>query len=419
MNMTWLNRAFAGSSLLVGALLVGVAGCGNNNGGNCSPACSSLEACCGTACVNTQADSQNCGGCGIACTAGQECTAGACRAVSSGDSGVTRDAGMRDAGMMCATVCGSNARCCHGECVLNSGGIGSDPFENCGNNCSPCNEMTANSCGVMGGGSGTPVCLCGDAPACTSGVCAQGADLQFRCINTLTDPMNCGSVGNACMTGESCTGGQCSCGVSGRCSTEAGANVVCLNSMCVDLDTDEANCGSPGRQCANSETCTAGSCLCGGEVCDPLTETSLGETCCAGACIANSGTSCTCIDCGPGLSCIRPDTGGFGGGGFGGDGGIGGGGDGSIFGGGEGGLFPGGETRALCCGMSDGDDCDDPRPYPDAGPSPVDASFAPDAHVDSDAATDNDAHVDTDAAIESDAHVDMDAASDDAASPPA
>jgi hypothetical protein len=57
----------------------GVASCNSKDGGpyQCVIACGANETNCGTSCVDTQSDPNNCGRCGHSCVAG-ECTAGAC-----------------------------------------------------------------------------------------------------------------------------------------------------------------------------------------------------------------------------------------------------------------------------------------------------------------------------------------------------
>ena len=71
-----------------------------------------------------------------------------------------------------------------------------------------------------------------------------------RCVDTDTDPANCGGCNQPCgVTGTSCTHGTCQC---------PNPQTVCSN-QCVDTTTDESNCGFCGHNCQGNP-CTAGLC---------------------------------------------------------------------------------------------------------------------------------------------------------------
>jgi hypothetical protein len=82
------------------------------------------------------------------------------------------------------------------------------------------------------------------------------------CKNLQTDAANCGTCGKACATGQTCTAGACAC-PTGQ-TTCSGA--------CTNLQTDAANCGTCGKACATGQTCAAGVCAGGttNGVCDIL-----------------------------------------------------------------------------------------------------------------------------------------------------
>jgi len=85
-------------------------------------------------------------------------------------------------------------------------------------------------------------------------VCPPGfTDCNGVCVDLLTDDLNCGRCGVACFPTERCLFGQC-CGVD---------EVLCGN-LCTNLLSDESNCGTCGFQCEPGLECVLG-------VCTPLT----------------------------------------------------------------------------------------------------------------------------------------------------
>lgn len=173
----------------------------------CTPSCSSCaapgpsgcplgETNCGTYCSNTQFDPLNCGGCGAVCNVpgGEICFNGACVPFGSVDAGAgtdagmsTMDAGVPDAGAMSDAGIDSGAAsdagscspstcsdtCCGNECVDLDDGV------NLGDGMSANNSV--NHCGSCGN-----VCS-GNANFCMGGGCW------------------CGSFGNTCPVGWTCT----------------------------------------------------------------------------------------------------------------------------------------------------------------------------------------------------------------------
>ena len=123
--------------------------------------------------------------------------------------------------------------------------------------------------------------------ACPTGQTACGA----TCVNLQTDNTNCGSCGNACPTGQTCATGRCAC---------ATGTSLC-SGACVNLLTSNTNCGACGNACPTGQTCTVGRCAC------PTGQTACGTTCvnlltdsancgrCGGACA--TGQTCTTGRC--------------------------------------------------------------------------------------------------------------------------
>jgi hypothetical protein len=125
-------------------VLEALAGCSSPTGGGggvCAPACSTGRACCGSACVNTDNDPNNCGGCAVICSGATPfCGGGTCRAPP-----CTLDAGACASGSCCAGAC-----CASGQlCCATEGPVGGEPV---------CFTPTAEA----------PTCPQGCAPLCKS-----------------------------------------------------------------------------------------------------------------------------------------------------------------------------------------------------------------------------------------------------------
>ncbi len=162
------------------------------------------------------------------------------------------------------------------------------------------------NCGSCGN-----VCASGD--TCSCGMCTPPCKGTLtpccgQCVDVTKDPSNCGTCGNACQVPSGGTVGgvaTCQAGACGftcpatensdggpaitRCNADAGAP------GCYDLTTSAPACGACGKACSgtdiciDSQCCAAGSGLCGGQ-CTPLdTTTNCGS--CGHAC--GTGAMCT------------------------------------------------------------------------------------------------------------------------------
>lgn len=166
-------------------------------------------------------DPDDCGACGNDCDAPSAvtaCVSGSCAVVS-----CTTDFGDCDgsAASGCETPLSGNVAHCHA----------------CGRSCAlrgTVRECGATDCVTLG-------CMAGYTD-CNGGTDGCEAFLA-------NDNRNCGSCGNTCAFGTSCSSGHCCPGSSGWCG-----------SGCVDLSSDPGNCGTCGRVCP-SGTCFDYDCI--------------------------------------------------------------------------------------------------------------------------------------------------------------
>jgi hypothetical protein len=298
------------------ALVALVAACGDDTrpptGGTCSPACATGLTCCGDACVSTTINAQHCGGCGMTCAAGQACSSGVCTGGPTMDGSVV----MTDSSVpsMCTPSCSADERCCGTSCFDRTAPTGQldarthESFLNCVGCGLSCDPERASRCGIPAMG-GPTQCLCGgNLPQCSPGQVCAPVSGTLICVNLSSDPQNCGSVGNVCGEGESCTMGVCGCGFGGA---ACGDGQSCCGGTCIDTASDPMNCGGCGVVCgAQGPVCSEGACRCGSEpACAPGSGASdIGELCCADTCVPRSATGCTA--CGEG--CSGEDTCGWG-----------------------------------------------------------------------------------------------------------
>jgi hypothetical protein len=220
-------------------------------------------------------------------------------------------------GSLGSDCCLVTATCCNGQCCPAGTGLSccptgcvnlQDDNENCGscgNACPTGGTCINGQCGciiVTGPLAGRFL-----APASSQ----TGTICNGQCVDTQTDPSNCGACGNVCPSGELCVGGACGCG-----GTSCGPPNTCCNNQCVDTQTDPNNCGTCGNVCSAGATCQNGQCsgCAGGEtmcsgVCvdtqsDPSNCGSCGNSCPSGVVCQNGQCNGTCEPpCAPGLSC--------------------------------------------------------------------------------------------------------------------
>ena len=75
------------------------------------------------------------------------------------------------------------------------------------------------------------------------------------CVNTQTDPANCGACETACGMGQVCS--------LGSCGDDCDMGLENCDGACADTDRDPANCGGCGTTCSDTQACLGGTCTCG------------------------------------------------------------------------------------------------------------------------------------------------------------
>jgi hypothetical protein len=176
-------------------------------------------------------------------------------------------------------------------------------------------------------------------PTATTAVCPDDLhDCADACVDTDSDPDNCGQCGNGCGELTCCSGvcidvssdpdncgecqGVCDSGlvcVEGSCTCDGGTNYC--DGSCVDLLSDANNCGECAFVCPSGQVCVDGQCTCpedsipcADSCCDPgleCTDEVCVEPCdpsyllCNGTCIDPSTHPTHCGACGN--ACSLPD----------------------------------------------------------------------------------------------------------------
>ena len=283
-----------------------------DNCGGCGRGCASGAICCNGTCADLQTSTTNCGACGNACPASTSvsCVGGVCRCRLAGDNRFdglicggrcvdpTRDnANCGACGNVCpsGTGCGGDGGCCPRD-LISCGGTCVDPR---------IDESNCGTCGVVCP-TGTACCPSRDRGVCTNtatspnncgacgircnsgtGVCRNGVcigcatgrtDCGGLCLDLATNHDNCGACGNACPSDATCQGGTCVC--------PSGLSACRGVDTCRNLATDPAHCGTCDHACATGQTC------CGGTCC------AAGQTCCGGVCKNLQTDPANCNACG-------------------------------------------------------------------------------------------------------------------------
>jgi len=115
-----------------------------------------------------------------------------------------------------------------------------------------------NNCGFCG--NKCPMCfVCNGNGSCDTKCTGGSTQCGQACVDTQNDPKNCGMCGNACMSGLVCS--------QGKCQSACGGGLTQCGNFCVDTQNDQKNCGQCGFVCQGTDKCIAGKCT----ACDSTT----------------------------------------------------------------------------------------------------------------------------------------------------
>ena len=235
--------------------------------------CPNDQECCNGSCKDTKGDDpQNCGSCGNVCPSGK-CELGVCQ-----DPGCDQPCGQCETceavpdsvgGTIFACVPIPDAKPCGDACI--SCPEGQAPDANC--ECQPECQVTCNAPQVLN--PDTCQCECpiscpeGQVPdancechECPSGLTYCGGE----CVDTLSDPNNCGSCGHVCPGNKIC-GSNGTWGGPGYCTCPDGRQVPCSEDspLCCETYTHDDFGNTSGKSCCRADG--SGFCCPQGQAC--------------------------------------------------------------------------------------------------------------------------------------------------------
>ncbi|MCL4390190.1 MAG: hypothetical protein M1484_02070 [Patescibacteria group bacterium] len=129
--------------------------------------------------------------------------------------------------------------------------------------------------------------------------CSTGQTLcGSTCMNLQTDNNNCGSCGNACTSNQTCTNGSCQITTTVT-HLECGNNATCV--AVAGVGNNLNGCTTAGQSCTTTQSCSSGQTLCGSSCVNLQTDTnncgscsnvcSSSQTCVSGSCTNSSQVS--------------------------------------------------------------------------------------------------------------------------------
>jgi len=117
------------------------------------------------------------------------------------------------------------------------------------------------------------------------GCCTIAIGVEPRCVELKTDDNNCGTCNNQCLEGDICCGGNCC--VPMKCDIENGicyegrfcvndlscsVGEMCCNGQCININNNNNNCGTCDNVCPEYNYCINGVCICCPCECIPCVE---------------------------------------------------------------------------------------------------------------------------------------------------
>ncbi len=118
-----------------------------------------------------------------------------------------------------------------------------------------------------------------------SGCGANQTCCNNQCVDVTSNEAHCGTCGNACGTGQTCSTGSCKC-MGSTLQTCATGTTCCPGTGCVNTNESLAHCGTCGNPCAAGQTCVSGTCA--------LTACNNGQNCVSGLQVCLNATTCAC-----------------------------------------------------------------------------------------------------------------------------
>ncbi len=237
---------------------------------NCVLDCAEGLTVCGSTCADITKDNKNCGGCGNRCNDDEVCGEVEVEVM---DPETEEAKSEKQLGCYPTTEVIPDFPGCGCE----DGDEACVPKEECWGQCVD-RQNDINNCGACGN-------VCGEGKDCVEGKCVLHCEdsalspCNDVCVNVKTDINNCGACGNKCETWQECTTVEevTTCVASEVDCNEGlteddpayNAKSLCWGS-CVNLKSDDKNCGACGVACEEGKVCTDG--ICKEKVEEPPTE---------------------------------------------------------------------------------------------------------------------------------------------------